>query len=245
MNKRYLFTITYDGGGYCGWQVQKNAVSVQETVQNALGRIFGIRPDVTGCSRTDAGVHADMFCFHCDLAWPGQPEALRKALDANLPFDIAVKDAVEVPENFHARYSAKAKCYRYVIDNGKYRDPFRLKHAWYQPASLNEEAMRYASEMICGRHDFSAFCSSGSSVVDKVRTVHSLSLTRNGNIIEMFVEADGFLYNMVRIIAGTLVMVGKEQLTQENILYAFECGDRGLLGPTAPAYALFLNKVIY
>lgn len=242
---RYLMTIKYDGTAYHGWQVQPNAVTVQPTVQDALEKVLRIRPNVTGCSRTDSGVHANKYCFHFDCDGKIPPKAMIKAVNANLPPDIAAYDCTAVDDDFHARYCVKEKQYVYKIYNGKYRDPFYNNYALYVNMPLDDHIMNMAAAGFCGRHDFSAFCSAGASTVDNTRTVFSADVERHGDLVEFTVSADGFLYNMVRIMAGTLIFVSMGKIAADDIADIINSGDRSKAGITAAPHGLYLNDVIY
>ena len=242
---KILLTISYLGGRYHGWQVQKNAVTVQETVQDAIEKITGKRRDLTGCSRTDAGVHAVGYCC-CFSAEDGTDLfSLPKSLNAVLPSDISVLSAREVPEDFHPRYSAKEKEYIYRIYNSYQRNPFEEGRAMHYRHRLDIAGMSAAAEYFIGTHDFSAFCASGSSVKDTVRTVSELEITKKNDIISVRIKADGFLYNMVRIIVGTLIQAGEKRIEPERAADIIKSRDRTMAGPTAPPEGLYLNRVIY
>ena len=242
---RILLLIAYLGTNYHGWQVQPNAVTVQEVMQDAIERITGTRSDLTGCSRTDAGVHANNFycCFspkkEIDI------NTLPKALNAVLPFDIAVKEAREVEESFHPRYTASGKEYIYRVYNNYGRDPFEHGRSYHYRYPLDTDKMRAAAKHIVGTHDFAAFCASGSSVTDTVRTVSELNITKDGDIVTFSISADGFLYNMVRIIVGTLIAVSEGLISQSDIPEIIESRDRNRAGTTAPPEGLYLNRVFY
>lgn len=242
---KVLLTLQYDGTRYHGWQVQPNGITVQETLQNAVETVCGVRYGITGCSRTDTGVHARRF--YCTMDRPTKPsvEALVKALNANLPDDVAVLACREVPEMFHPRYSAQGKRYTYYIWNGPVRSPFYKEHSLYVRSRLDETALNETAKLFLGTHDFSAFCSAGSSVEDKHRTVTRSEVTREGDMVLYTVEADGFLYNMVRILVGTLLDVHSGRLDRESVLKALESGQRELAGVTAPPQGLFLDEVFY
>lgn len=242
---RLLLTVRYDGTAYHGWQVQHNAVTVQQVLQDAIERITGVRSGLTGCSRTDAGVHARMFCCATDNATPLRGEKLCAALNAVLPRDIAVYDVKEVSDDFHPRYDAKGKRYEYWIYNGRQRDPFYEGRAVHVNRPLDERALDAAAKGFIGTHDFAAFCAAGSSVESTVRTVRAASVRREGELVIFSVEADGFLYNMVRIMAGTLldIAAGKLQATEVPAIVA-SC-DRARAGMTAPAHGLYLHTVFY
>lgn len=240
-----LLTIQYDGTRYHGWQVQPNAVTVQQTLQDALEQVSGSRPNVTGCSRTDTGVHARRF--YCTLQRPERlpPPQLIRALNATLPHDIAVLDCREVADDFHPRYSAHGKRYVYHIWNSAVRSAFYKDHSLHIQSRLDEHVLQETAALFMGTHDFSAFCSAGSSVEDKCRTVTRSEVCRNGDMITFTVEADGFLYNMVRIFVGTLLDVHAGRLTNDSVKRALETGDRSAAGATAPPQGLFLDEVFY
>ncbi len=234
----YALTLAYIGTAYSGWQVQKNATAVQELVQNAAERVFGYRPDVTGCSRTDGGVHALAYVCHISSDKVIAAEKLPLALNMHLPQDVSVTGARIVDEDFHARYSALGKEYMYVIRNSRIRDPFTRGLAHLYPFPIDEKAADAAGRAFEGRHDFGAFMSAGSKIKDTVRTVYYFRVVRRGDYICIYTAADGFLYNMVRIMVGTL-------LKGTDINAALESAKRADAGPTAPAEGLYLNKVFY
>lgn len=243
--KRMLLTIAYDGTAFHGWQVQPNGITVQETLQNALERLLGTRPAVTGCSRTDAGVHAREFCCHFDCEEKFPESAFLRGLDSLLPPDIAVKGVKKVANDFHARYNACGKTYAYYISNSRFRDPFLSRYSWQIERPLDLEKINRFCGQIIGEHDFYAFSSSGRSVEDTVRCVSLCSAERQGDMIILKITANGFLYNMVRIIVGTAAAIsdGRCLLPSEN--HIFEEKKRTLAGETAPPQGLFLEKVIY
>lgn len=238
-------TLQYVGTRYHGWQVQPNGITVQETLQDAIERITGIRSAVTGCSRTDAGVHARRF--YCTTAQPQRfsDEKFVQALNAVLPEDVAVLSCKAVPDAFHPRYSAVAKRYVYRIWNGAARNPFEQGFSLQLRLPLDETRMNEVAHLFLGTHDFSAFCSVGSAVQDKVRTIRRSEVTREGDLLLYTVEADGFLYNMVRILVGTILDVTAGRLSLENVKQALESGDRECAGVTAPACGLSLDEVWY
>ena len=242
---RYLLTMRFCGGKYHGWQVQQNAVTVQQTVQDALERVFGRRPDLTGCSRTDSGVHANMFCAHFDMDTDIPAERIPAALNAHLPEDIAVYGCRIVRPDFHARYSASGKGYVYKILSSPYRDPFLTGRAYHIKQHLDIEAMSAAAACFAGRHDFAAFCSAGASVESTVREVFGAAVEQHGELIEFSVHADGFLYNMVRIMAGTLIDIGCMRLRPDSVGDIIASCERNRAGFTAPPHGLYLNRVYY
>ncbi len=242
---KLLLTVCYDGTRFHGWQVQPNGVTVQATLQDAIQQITGIRHDLTGCSRTDAGVHARRF--YCTTEVPARmtAEQFCKALNAVLPEDVAIVEAKEVPADFHPRYSAKGKRYVYRIWNGAARDPFTRKYALHIRMPLDLARLNKTAQLFLGTHDFSAFCSAGSSVEDKIRTVSHSAVSRQGDMVCYTVEADGFLYNMVRIFVGTLLDVQAGRLTEDDVRRALATGDRQAAGVTAPPWGLCLEEVWY
>lgn len=243
--RNLLFTISYCGTNYHGWQVQNNAVTVQQTVQDAVEKILQKRENIVGCSRTDAGVHANMYCFNMKTDSVIPCEKLVSAFNAMLPDDISVKDCVEVNDNFHARYDCKEKEYKYLILNSNIRNPFYSGRALLYPFKLDELFLNEQAKQFIGKYDFSSFCNAGSSVEDTVRNVKNASVVRNGDFIEFTVSADGFLYNMVRIMVGTLLDISSGKIPENTIREIIFSKDRNMAGSTAPACGLYLNKVVY
>ena len=243
---RILLTLRYDGTAYHGWQVQPNGVTVQQVLQDAVERVTGVRSGITGCSRTDAGVHADMFCCCFDTASPLRGDKLCSALNFHLPRDVSVYDAREVEEAFHPRYHAKGKRYVYRIWNGKQRHPMYEKYAIWLKKPLDVSALNTLVQDYVGTHDFAAFCGAGSDVQGATeRTIHSCTVTRQGDLVLFTVEGDGFLYNMVRIMVGTLLEMAAGRLPSDSIPTILGGRDRTAAGPTAPAQGLCLERVFY
>lgn len=241
---RKLLTISFIGTGYHGWQVQKNGRSVQQTVCEAMYRLYGNSVAVTGCSRTDAGVHALKYCFHFDDTKGYNDINIVKALNMYLPDDIAVMSSATVPDDFHARYSCKSKTYMYKIYEG-FRDPFLEGRAYNYKRHLDLDKMNFFAEGLLGRNDFKSFCASGSSVENTVRNLTKCQVYKDGNIIKILLSADGFLYNMVRIIAGTLVAVSEGRISENSAKDIINLKDRNMAGPTLPACGLYLCDVLY
>ncbi len=243
--KRLLLTLRYDGTAYHGWQVQPNAVTVQETLQNAIEAVTGVRAGVIGCSRTDTGVHAAMFCctFDTDSAVPAERMAL--ALNMHLPKDIAVYACKEVAADFHPRYAARGKRYTYRVNNTHYRDPFSDRYTVRYTPFLDADTLNTYAQDFVGTHDFTAFCAANADTADSVRTVFLFSVERKDDMVLFTVEADGFLYNMVRIMVGTLLDMAAERLPADAIRRALSGRDRSFAGATAPAKGLRLEKVFY
>lgn len=243
--RNLLITLRFDGRAYHGWQVQPNGITVQQCVQDAVEAVTGARSAVTGCSRTDAGVHAMMFCCNFRTESPIPAERLAGALNAHLPRDIAVYGCKEVPPAFHARYDCKGKEYVYRIWNDRARNPFWEGRALHYPYTLDAAGLNRAAQGFVGRHDFSAFCAAGGSVEDKVRTVRAARVVRGEELVSFYVEADGFLYHMVRIMMGTLLNLEQGKLGPSSIPSILEEGERARAGVTAPAQGLYLNRVFY
>ena len=246
--QNFLLTLAYDGTNYCGFQVQPNGRSVAQTFQDGLEAVLHSRPDIKGCSRTDAGVHALGFAlnFHAETRIP--PEKLPLAINQHLPPDIRVLCARVVPEEFHARYAAHTKTYLYRIHNHPIDSPFDEKYYTRVPRRLDVDAMQRAAEQFVGKHDFLALCAAGSSAAahgDTVRTITDCHVTRKGDEVDIEVTADGYLYNMVRILAGTLCEVGAGRMQPDAIPGILASRDRSQAGPTLPAKGLFLEKVDY
>ena len=242
---RILLTLRYDGTAYHGWQVQPNGVTVQQVVQDAVEAVTGVRSGVTGCSRTDAGVHADMFCCAVDTDSPLRGDKLCCALNFHLPRDVSVYDAREVGEEFHPRYHAKGKRYVYRIWNGTQRHPIYDRYALHRNRPLDVEMLNRVAADYVGTHDFAAFCGAGSAVEDTVRTVRRCTVERQRELVLFTVEGDGFLYNMVRIMVGTLLDIAAGRLAQDSLPDIIASRDRTRAGATAPAKGLCLRQVYY
>ena len=237
--------MRYDGTAYHGWQVQENAVTVQQIFQDALEALFGARLSVTGCSRTDAGVHALMYCcnFRTDSAI--SCEKLPLALNAHLPDDVGVYACREVPADFHARYSCIAKRYQYRLHNSPCRDPFFVGRAAPYKTPLDADFLHRQAQDFLGTHDFAAFAAAGGSVEDTVRTVQDARVFRMGDVVCFEVQADGFLYNMVRIMTGTLLGIAEGKIPAGSIPQILRSLDRSRAGVTAPPQGLYLKEVLY
>lgn len=238
-------TIEYDGTGFSGWQTQQNARAVQDVVKAAINQITGETVDLTGSSRTDAGVHALGLAanFHTESSIP--PERFAYALNSALPDDVVIKNSEEVDLDFHARFAAKAKKYRYLILNSMYPSAIMRYRAYHVRQTLDFGAMQEAVPYFLGEHDFSAFKASGSETKSSVRTILKASIEKKEDILEFEITGDGFLYNMVRIIAGTLVDVGLGKISPNDIQKIIESMDRRSAGRTAPAHGLYLVEVYY
>ena len=242
---RYLLKLSYLGTNFCGWQVQPNGNTVQAEICTALKVIFDKEIGVTGCSRTDSGVHANEFCCHFDVDTNIPTKNLIEAINHNTSRDISVFDCFKVQNDFHARYSCIAKNYIYRICNSAQPNPFENGRSLWYKYQLDVEKMNIAAKQFIGEHDFSAFCSAGSSVESKVRNITDCLVTKSGNVITVSVTANGFLYNMVRIIVGTLIEVGSGKRDENSILSTIDSRERENAGVTAPPDGLYLNKVFY
>lgn len=244
--RNILITISYDGSKYHGWQIQHNAITVQEVFQNALYAVIGDKPDIKACSRTDSGVHAEMFCISTKISHPIPAIRLKAALNSHLPDSVVVLDVKEVPLDFHARYNAKGKRYIYRVLNRSERDPFYIGRALHYRYSLDAELLNKASKAYIGTHDFTSFCTLDKREKgDFVRTIFDFSVTRKGDIVEFTVEGNGFLYNMVRIMVGTLLSINEGKLAPDSISDIIKAESRDSAGPTAPPQGLYLNEVFY
>ena len=246
---RYFAKIRYLGTNFHGFQVQPEKRTVQSVLSNGLFQALGYPCKVTGCSRTDAGVHANEFCLliECDKATV-PPEKLPVAVSRFLPNDLSLYYAEEAKEDFHPRYDVVSKEYLYKIKNSRVYDPFYFERAWFLPREINNDSivkMRLAASHFVGTHDFSAFMAEGSDVSDTTRTVFYLDIDKKDDLIEIRISADGFLYNMVRIIVGTLTEVAYGRIEASEIPKIIESHDRKKAGMTAPPFGLYLNKVNY
>lgn len=246
---KYFAKIKYLGTAFHGFQVQPGLRTVQGELNNALNQAFGLPCKVTGCSRTDAGVHANEFCLTVECEGGTIPaDKLPIAVARFLPTDLSLFYAEECDNAFHPRYDVREKEYLYRIINRPIYDPFEFGRACFLSRPVSDEGlllMQSAAKHFIGRYDFSTFMSEGSDVEDTVRTVTALSVERNGDLIEIRISADGFLYNMVRIIVGTLTEVAFGRISPDDIVDIINSHDRSRAGMTAPADGLYLNKVVY
>lgn len=243
--RNLLVEISYDGSRYHGWQVQKNAVTVQEVFQNSVEKVFQSRPDIKGCSRTDSGVHANSYFVSFKTDKNIENERVVTALNTYLPKDIAVLSCRQADDDFHARYSVKSKEYIYKIYNGKIRNPFYNHYAFHYRYPIDADYLNREAKAFIGTYDFSGFCSSHSGVEDTVRTVKNFEVFRKDDMVYFKVEADGFLYNMVRIMVGTLLFISEGKIKEGALKEIIESKNRRLAGKTAPPDGLYLNKVNY
>ncbi len=256
--KRIKLTVAYDGTRYCGWQIQPRDLTVEEVLNEKLSQLLKEEVRVTGASRTDAGVHAlgNVAVFDTDSTIP--PERMCYAVNTVLPDDIRIMDSREVAGDFHPRYCDSVKTYQYHIQNRRFPDPTKSRYAHHVTAPLNVAAMGQAGALLTGTHDFSSFCASGTQVKSMVRTVTDLKVWGSfdpvcisdlpagpGQDIVIEIRGTGFLYNMVRIIAGTLIKVGLGVYPPDHVREILEARNRQAAGETAPARGLFLKEILY
>ena len=247
---RYAIKIAYDGTEYAGWQRQKNALSVQEALENAIQSALGITLRVTASGRTDAGVHAAGQVCHFDsdtLTVP--PEKMPDCLNRFLPADIRVLEGWGADEGFDSNRSAKRKTYCYTLYVSQREMPLLERYAVRLESAPSQEILQQKAKLFEGEHDFKAFCASGSSVKTTVRTVYEVCVEESESfgcrVLKIFVTGNGFLYNMVRTMAGELIDLAAQRRTEDSLFTAYQTGDRGLLGKTMPAKGLTLMQVVY
>ena len=252
--RNLLLTIAYDGTNFCGWQRQSNFRTVQGEVENALSIVVGKPVEISGTSRTDSGVHAKAQCATLILDDEGIPtEHIARAVNDILAFDklegvsdVRIIGVKEMPEGFHARHDAKGKRYIYKINNSPEKSPFRRTQFYQVSHPLDVDAMKEATKYIVGEHDFKSFETAGSTVHEStVRNVYKLTVDKENDDITISIEGDGFLYNMVRIIVGTLVEVGLHKLSVDDVKEIIAAKDRGKAGHTAPPQGLYLDEVFF
>lgn len=243
--KRVKLTIAYDGTNYCGWQIQPNGITVEEVVNKALQKLTGEEIMVIGASRTDSGVHAlgNVAVFDTETTIPA--ERISYALNQRLPEDIVIVKSEEVPADFHPRYCDCSKTYEYHIINTRIPIPTKRLTNYFVSYDLNLEHMREAAKYLVGEHDFVSFCNVRTDVEDTVRTIYQLDILQNGEEITIRITGNGFLYNMVRIIVGTLIRVGRGFYRPEQVKEILEAKDRKAAGVTAPAHGLMLVGIDY
>lgn len=251
---KLLLDISFLGTAYHGYQVQPNVPTVQEKLNFAAKSLFGVDCDIVGCSRTDSGVHAKQFFAAVTqkgkdyISTDIMPEKIALALSAYLPADISVNSVSFVNDSFHPRYDVKQKEYMYCIWNSKSRNPFMTDRAWHYSREISDmafENMRLAAREFVGTHDFSSYMAANTKICDTVRTVYDTRIEREDALIRFYITGNGFLYNMVRIIVGTLIAVAENRIGCDDIVKITEAHDRSLAGVTAPPQGLYLNRVIY
>jgi len=243
--KRIKLTIAYDGTNYCGWQIQPNGITIEEVINKALSKLTGEDIAVIGASRTDSGVHAmgNVAVFDTNTTIP--PDRIAVSLNQRLPDDIVIVHSEEVPADFHPRYCDCSKTYEYHIINTRIPVPTKRLTNYFVSYKLNIENMKKAASYLVGEHDFVSFCNVRTDVENTVRTITALDILTNGNEITIRITGNGFLYNMVRIIVGTLIRVGRGFYEPEKVKEILEAKDRKAAGVTAPAHGLMLMEIHY
>ena len=243
--KRVKLTVAYDGTNYCGWQVQPNGITVQEALNQCLSEFSGENIETIGASRTDAGVHAlgNVAVFDTEMRMPGDKFSF--ALNQRLPEDIRIQKSEEVDADFHPRYVKSQKTYEYRILNCRFPIPTERFYSHFTYIPLDVDKMKEAASYLIGEHDFKSFCGTGAQVKTTVRTVKEIQIEKSGDRITIRITGEGFLYNMVRIIAGTLMDIGGGLYLPEKMKEILEAKDRKKAGPTAPARGLTLMKIQY
>ena len=241
---RIALELCYDGTNYCGWQCQKNGVSCQEILEEALKKLLGKKTNLIASGRTDAGVHAKCQVAHFDCQTTIPPTKIALALNALLPEDIQVLKSYLVSDDFHARYGAKQKTYEYAFYVSPVKVPLYERYAT-RVDGLNLEKMQACCDLFVGTHDFKCFLASGSSVKNTVRTIYGAKVFKDGDFVRFSVTGNGFLYNMVRTVAGTLLAVGEEKITPEQVKSIIDSKNRKNAGKTMPAKGLMLKNVCY
>lgn len=237
--------IEYDGTNYNGWQTQKNKTTIQETIEEALKKVMNEDIELIGASRTDSGVHAAGQVANFKTSSSIKTERIPMALNSMLPKDIAIKHAEEVRDDFHARFNSKGKLYKYAILNDNTPSPLNRNYSYFYPNKLDINAMNEACKYFIGEHDFSAFKATGGSAKTSIRTIYECKFVKEDNILEFYISGDGFLYNMVRIIVGTLIEVGSYKIMPRDIIKIIESKDRKKSGKTVPAHGLCLMEIYY
>ena len=243
--ERIRLDIEYDGTNYCGWQRQKEELAIQQVIEEAIDKTQGGNCTVEGSGRTDAGVHALNQVAHFDSTCTIPPESWRFVLNNILPPDVRILKSAKVQNDWHARFWVKDKTYKYVFHNSRVNTAIKRNYSFFVPYRLDEDKMKRALEYLIGEHDFDAFMSRKSQKENTVRTIYSARLERNGDELYLYITGSGFLHNMVRTIAGTLVDIGRGQLSEDTFKKAIETRDRIILGITADAGGLFLANVSY
>lgn len=242
---RYVLKVCYDGTNYCGWQVQKNGITVQSELLRAAEEAFGETVVITASGRTDAGVHAAGQICHMDMEKTVPPDRVAAALNAHLPQDIAVLSSAAAPADFDANRSAKKKTYIYSVYFSHCRNPLKDRYAVWVQGSTDIQKMREGAELFVGVHDFKAYCASGSAVKTTVREIFSIEVTERDGLVNFAVCGGGFLYNMVRTMVGTMLGYASGRISREDIINSLNKGDRKLVGKTMPAKGLTLYSVDY
>lgn len=237
--------MAYRGTAYHGFQRQENAVGIQNVLEEKLSALTDSAVKLNGCSRTDAGVHAREYCFSFETEHSIPCANIVRGMNSLLPDDLAVLSCEEAPADFHARYSCKGKEYMYLILNRREKDPFLADLALHYPYELDTELIARAAQAFVGRHDFTSFCGTANQKADSFRTIEYFKIEKCENLVKLLVKGDGFLYNMVRIMVGTLIFINEDKLSADSVPRILAARDRNFAGKTAPAHGLYLNKVYY
>ena len=245
MEKKYLLIIEYEGTAYHGWQMQINAITIQEVLEKALSKILNIKTTVLSSGRTDAGVHSEGMPAHFVTESKMAKGELQLALNSVLPHDISIKDVREVPMTFNARGSVKYKLYRYVVLNRDYPSALNFRRSWFIPHDLDVVAMQRGAEYLLGEHDFTSFRAGNCNAKSPIRTMDRVEIIKRNDFLNFEFEGKGFLKHMVRNFVGTLVYVGKNKISADQVKIILEARDRKVAGPTAPSHGLCLIKVEY
>ncbi len=243
--KRIKLIIAYDGTNYCGWQIQNNGITIEQVINEQLTELLGEPIAVIGASRTDSGVHAlgNVAVFDTETRIPA--DKISFALNQRLPKDIRIQHSCEVPSDFHPRFCDTRKTYAYRIVNRTFEDPIRRLYAHFCYFKLDVEKMQQAASYLVGEHDFASFCSAKGQALTTVRTIYFLDVTKDGDMITVRINGNGFLYNMVRIIVGTLLKVGMGVYPPEHVKEILEAKNRSMAGQTAEARGLTLEEIEY
>jgi len=245
ISRNLLLKIQYDGTNYHGYQIQPDVITVQKAVEDALCEITKEEIHINGCSRTDAGVHAVEYALSFTTGFPIPPERFPIVINNKLPKDIRALFCAQVDNDFHARFDTKSKTYRYRINSNPQPEVFSRNYEWQLKRPLDVELMKAAAKYLIGENDYRSFMTSGNDVETTVREVYSLDIIKNNDITEIYIKANGYLYNMVRIITGTLVNVGIGKFEPDYVKEIINAKNRELAGPTAPPQGLSLYKVEY
>lgn len=242
---RIKLTVAYDGTNYCGWQIQKNGITVEEVLNKALSKFFAEEITVIGASRTDSGVHAlgNVAVFDANVTMP--PEKISYAINNILPDDIRIQQSEQVSDDFHPRYCDTRKTYEYKLYNAQFPDPIQRLYSHFVYFHLDEKKMHEAAQYLVGEHDFKSYCTPKDDVENTVRTIYYINVEREGNLVKIRINGNGFLYNMVRIIVGSLLKVGMGMIPPEEIKNILEAKDRTKAGHKAPACGLTLVEIEY
>ena len=243
--KRIKLTVAYDGTDYCGWQIQKNGITVEEVLNKTLSKFFNEDIVVIGASRTDSGVHAlgNVAVFDANVTMP--PEKISYAINNLLPDDIRIQKSEEVSPDFHPRYCDTRKTYEYKIYNAQFPDPLMRRYSHFVYFHLDEEKMQQGADYLVGEHDFKSFCTPKDDVENTVRTIYYIKVIREGNLVRIRINGNGFLYNMVRIIVGSLLKVGMGMIEPSEIKNILDAKDRTKAGHKAAACGLTLVEIEY